>query len=98
MIEFNNEFMSFLGRGMYTECSKIVIIKIKNLLLSKINEVNKTYYSDNLEDIMAEYLKNFEKSKELMENFCALQQENEDDDQVERLTKLIEVYDNIQES
>lgn len=98
MVELSSEFKMFLGRGMYTECSKIVLIKIKQILLSKINKKDKKYYSDSFSEILGEYLKHFPGDKSILEEALSLQEEKEDDDQVERLSKLMQIQAELEES
>lgn len=98
MIELTDEFKMFLGRGMYSECSKIVLIKTRELILSKVNEKDKTFYSDRFEEVANEFARLYPESKELISKLVLLGTEKEDDDQVERLSSIMEIYNELEEN
>lgn len=99
MLELSSEFKMFLGRGMYKECSKLVLIEIKKLLILKINKQEKTYYSDNFSEILNKYLQFYPEKKSTLEEILSLEDESsEEQDQVERLSRLMQIQTELEES
>lgn len=97
MIEITSEFMNFMSKGMYGECARIVLIKIKDLMLSKIAKKDKEFFSKDINVVMNKYLELY-RNKSILEELATLTEENEEDDQVERVSKLLDIYSKIEES